>query len=56
LTIEKQAHWRELQILRKYFKAKRGNSLARMEEDYAEQINDIEGKLGLQVPRQKNIA
>ncbi|MBI3023238.1 MAG: hypothetical protein HYY68_05860 [Thaumarchaeota archaeon] len=34
-------------LRRKYFKAKRENSVARM-EDYAQQINDIEGKLGLQ--------
>ena len=48
MPTEKQAHWRELQTLRrKYFKAKRENSVARM-EDYAQQINDIEGKLGLQ--------
>ncbi|MBI2648765.1 MAG: hypothetical protein HYW93_03815 [Thaumarchaeota archaeon] len=48
MPTEKQAHWRELQTLRrKYFKAKRENSVARM-EDYAQQINDIEGKLVLQ--------
>jgi hypothetical protein len=40
-----------LQILRrKYYKAKRENSVARM-EDYAQQINDIEGKLGLQLTK-----
>ena len=48
MPTEKQVYWRELRTLRrKYFKAKRENSVARM-EDYAQQINNIEGKLGLQ--------
>lgn len=46
MTTEKQGHERIAKTRRKYSKAKRGNSLARMEEDYAQQINDIEGKLG----------
>jgi hypothetical protein len=51
MPTEKQARWRELQTLRrKYYKAKRENSVVRM-EDYAQQINDVEGKLGLQKTR-----